>query len=558
MQSKQLQKIFFIISLTFFNIFITYPRGNREYMGMDSFFYHNAANTILEYGTGKWLLQITSYLGWYPYSFPSGSVFVLAELSIFSGLSVELIIFLFSIVLSFIGSFSIYCLIKQYTNNSIISFISAFIFISIPALLDITIQTFTARYLLIVISIFAFYLLNRILMRKQKRQLKLIILVSCLILILPTIHRTFIFSYAVFISYFVAYKLYGLKKRISVPIRIVCFVVYTSLCYVFGFLIPQLFGFTSEVFKDGILSSSYPFFNYINAAAAISSGYGIISFIIFTFGFIYVSFNLLNSKKFFALSVSFLIVLLFLTSRTYFRTYSSLLLIPYSAFGLLFMFALIKKNKLINRKNLRAKIYVGGIILLICGNILFSNYMIDHWRNTTPSFEESQSRHIESNSLERTYDLSMYVCQDDDGFVTNDRLFARKVQAFSGRMELPASVGYNQHFNYAINGNITTENIDTKVLNFDDLSFKTDVLYKYEVKNDLIYLFFDLQSQNITDEEVKATLSRYDCNILITSNKAETQYFHWDNLRNSTFQETSVSYRFKIYDNGQESVRFLQ
>ena len=91
-------------ALVFLNIALRFPKGLHE-EGYDSFFIHVLSNSIVDAGHAKWVLHPMSLYGLYPLSYPSSQPFLLAGGSLLSGIDMEMMILLNSIVLGLIGVF---------------------------------------------------------------------------------------------------------------------------------------------------------------------------------------------------------------------------------------------------------------------------------------------------------------------------------------------------------------------------------------------------------------------------------------------------------------------
>jgi hypothetical protein len=83
---------------------LRYPLVEHERYQTDSYFIHYLSQTIVNDDRASWLIHPLSYFGYFPFSYPSGVPFVLAELSDMAGISVEVGILIFN------GDWTLFCL----------------------------------------------------------------------------------------------------------------------------------------------------------------------------------------------------------------------------------------------------------------------------------------------------------------------------------------------------------------------------------------------------------------------------------------------------------------
>ncbi len=91
-----------LVSLLALNFILRYPWLPHE-AGYDGFIFHGMALSLVNDGYASWILNPLSYLGLYPLSQPSGSVFLLGDLSQLSGVPIEAAIVLLDWMIVAIG-----------------------------------------------------------------------------------------------------------------------------------------------------------------------------------------------------------------------------------------------------------------------------------------------------------------------------------------------------------------------------------------------------------------------------------------------------------------------
>src|SRR6266511_3525862 len=91
-----------LLSLLALNFVLRYPWLTHE-AGFDGFIFHGMTRSLVDNGYASWILNPLSYLGLYPLSQPSGSVFLLGGLSQVSGTPIEAAIIMLDWMIVAIG-----------------------------------------------------------------------------------------------------------------------------------------------------------------------------------------------------------------------------------------------------------------------------------------------------------------------------------------------------------------------------------------------------------------------------------------------------------------------
>ncbi len=91
-----------LLSLLALNFVLRYPWLPHE-AGFDGFIFHGMTRSLVDNGYASWILNPLSYLGLYPLSQPSGSVFLLGGLSQVSGTPIEAAIIMLDWMIVAIG-----------------------------------------------------------------------------------------------------------------------------------------------------------------------------------------------------------------------------------------------------------------------------------------------------------------------------------------------------------------------------------------------------------------------------------------------------------------------
>jgi len=154
-------KYLFIIMLILLNIVIRIPSIPHE-SGCDSFIVHIEANSISEYGYAKWWVNPLSIFGLYPYSECSAVPFALSCINQCTGLDMEFVIWMFSLIMGLISAFGAYILASLIIkDNDIFKFLVAFSYSLAPGILKFTTWNLSMRGpFMALLPLFLYLLLN--------------------------------------------------------------------------------------------------------------------------------------------------------------------------------------------------------------------------------------------------------------------------------------------------------------------------------------------------------------------------------------------------------------
>ena len=106
-----------LVALLLLSIVVRYPLVEHERNQADSYFIHGLSSSIRDNGYAKWTFSAFSYLGYYPFSYPSGMPFLLAEFSTLTGLNMESCILLVDFILASLFCLSCFVLSRQFLNR---------------------------------------------------------------------------------------------------------------------------------------------------------------------------------------------------------------------------------------------------------------------------------------------------------------------------------------------------------------------------------------------------------------------------------------------------------
>ena len=130
------------------NILLRCPAVYAEF-GVDSFFIHAMAQSLKINGRGPWLMHFASYFGLYPFSYPSGTPFLLSAISQVSGLDIEHSILTLSMAIGILSFFSAFLLASVFFKRDSIRILVGILYSTSPLLIKYSYWTASARGLLL-------------------------------------------------------------------------------------------------------------------------------------------------------------------------------------------------------------------------------------------------------------------------------------------------------------------------------------------------------------------------------------------------------------------------
>lgn len=135
------------------SIALRYPILDHERYQADSYFVHRLSQSILDEGRAMWTFNPLSYVGYYPFSYPSGAPFLIADISSMTGLSVELSVLVLGMSLGLIMCLGAFCLAREFLHGSPLVLLATLLVITGSRFVDTTYWVGSARGILVVIMI---------------------------------------------------------------------------------------------------------------------------------------------------------------------------------------------------------------------------------------------------------------------------------------------------------------------------------------------------------------------------------------------------------------------
>ena len=178
--------------LVILNIVLRLPVTPHE-IGADSFQIHAWASSISANGYAKWILHPLSFFGLYPFSYSSGELFLLSEISQCTSVEMEGTIWIAATFFGVLSVFTAYLMAKEIRDDFLFAFSVAFVYSTSRIFIAFTNWTVTTRGLFITLLPLLIWSLLRSCNQKEERLNYLLLSVGVLIL-LGTIHHLVFFT----------------------------------------------------------------------------------------------------------------------------------------------------------------------------------------------------------------------------------------------------------------------------------------------------------------------------------------------------------------------------
>ena len=252
--------------LVILNLILRLPTTPHE-MGVDSFDTHAWASSISANGYAKWILHPLSFFGLYPFSYPSGPPFFLSEISQCTGMEMEYTILVITTFLGIFGIFAAYLLAKEIWNDFLFAFSVAFVYSTSNLFLGATTwQTDPFNLFLVFLPLFVWSLLRCYNQKKGRLKYKYFLLALCLLITLATIHRMVLFIPLILIAFGATIAFCRIVERKIIKINTKVATLIFFILFIPLFLLP----FTSWSLYSPDLAS----LEGSGALAYFSHGYG--------------------------------------------------------------------------------------------------------------------------------------------------------------------------------------------------------------------------------------------------------------------------------------------
>lgn len=167
-----------LLALALISVAIRYPLVAHERFQSDSYFIHDVAQDIVGVGRATWTFNPLSYFGYYPSSYPAGAPFALAELSVLTGMPVDVCVLFTNMVLAILFSLVVFCLAREFMQRIGFVMLAAFLAVIGPRFVDTTYWNGSARGLIVVLMTMVVFVAFRAGFSRQTRLLAIALLLG--------------------------------------------------------------------------------------------------------------------------------------------------------------------------------------------------------------------------------------------------------------------------------------------------------------------------------------------------------------------------------------------
>jgi hypothetical protein len=147
-----------LLVIVLVSIAIRYPMVEHERNQTDSYFMHLLSQSIVDNGYAKWTFHPLSYLGYYPFSYPSGAPFLLAEVSSLTGINMEASILLLDFMMAIMFALGVFGLARQFLRRPEYVLLATLFAAVGPRFVDTSTWDASARGLFVVLVTFAAFI----------------------------------------------------------------------------------------------------------------------------------------------------------------------------------------------------------------------------------------------------------------------------------------------------------------------------------------------------------------------------------------------------------------
>jgi len=147
-----------LLAIILMSLVVRYPLVEHERSASDSYFIHALSNSIAREGRAAWTFNPLSYVGYFPFSYPSGVPFVLAEMSILTGLDTDVCILLADAMIATLFCLAVFCLSREFIHRVEFVLLASLLAALAPRFVDTTYWNGSARgmeVVLITLLVFA-------------------------------------------------------------------------------------------------------------------------------------------------------------------------------------------------------------------------------------------------------------------------------------------------------------------------------------------------------------------------------------------------------------------
>jgi hypothetical protein len=363
-----------LLAILLVSIVIRYPLVGHERNQSDSYFIHLLSESIVNSGYAKWTFHPLSYLGYFPFSYPSGMPFLLGEFSMLTGLNLESTILLADFMLAIMFALGVFGLARQFVTRPQYVLLATLLAVLGPRFVDTTYWVASARGpIVVLITLVAFVSFRAALGQRRLLIFTVILGAGCFVTHhMAVLLVVFALGYllAAFLAQFVL-KRVDPDRRIAVAAGMLLAVLVAGiiLLSVLGYF--ELMGF--DVFSEvGLFDIDHPvLLTVLNMAVSFTHQVGLV----LVFAFISAPYLLkgrsLHTETLYLLALPIAFVPLLGN-----LLYTSMLLSPFIAILGIEWFRSLRKS---SRSKLRVSFV---LVVLIAASVALPFWSVNRWNST--------------------------------------------------------------------------------------------------------------------------------------------------------------------------------
>lgn len=449
--------------------------------GSDSFFFQEAARSLVENGFLKWIRNPLSFFGMNSYSYPSGLIYFTSEVMVLTGLGIEDATYIVSLGFVLSSFFSMYLLSSTLTISKTNKIIFSFLFSSSPYILRWSTFTLSTRLFFIIIFIYSLYFFFLYL---QKHDTRFFILFIIFLFFLLFSHRMFILAYATFLFVIVCYPLTRIvsnknKFYESSKLFLSGLILFTGALAIWGGIWKSPNTFVFEMYDNPIQRLSYLVFYFGRDIGP--------SIMLMPLGFVFFC----TRNRTFTLSIFLMILLLSYFIVSWFYVFP--LLIPIT-----FLFSILGFNKISGKYSMKSRHILLFLVTLSIAFSIFSQFYHHQSRLT------GVDRHMRSD----TFSFIGFLNKEINNRILAHMSFGTQI----GSLSYPDILSQGNEPIYLLYGIVDSDNLEEKFV-IASGGRRIFVPTHGSVRT----VFENLYYKNITDKYTQETLKTYDIDYLTES-----------------------------------------
>lgn len=438
-----------LVSTCLVSLIFRYP-GTHE-IGIDSFFIHALAQTIVQNGSAKWILNPISYFGWYPLSYPSGDPFLLASTSQLSGQDVETAVLLTSLLFGPIGILGSFLWARTFWTDEYFAIAVALVYGLAPRFLTFTLWTASTRNLFMAILPLFLWALMRL--HRSARWSDFFITVVLLVS-LAAVHRLAVLVILTAGGLLVAVILHiaaGIIRKYRPKAVLRGFVRGTARWVVFSAALTIGLGILlgshvlDQYSRGELVSGSSTFIQFVNLGVSLVRSVGL-ALPLALVGFV----SITRNRSLYVRHTFLIAALLGLIPTLLFRDYTGFYILPFLAafagYGFLAIFKVLHKHR---------RIATGTVVALAVALGVLSGYVLRY------------EIRVSTIMTEEDYTAAVYInqMQLEGALLANDGLAVSRIGALTGSRVVPTSGGFGvPGAEYLVFGYLSQDQVNSRII----------------------------------------------------------------------------------------------